>query len=71
MSRNLMTTHKALDLRGYVDYMSQEKKEEEDSPALKIVWKHQYDDSKTILKRALTTNEKIEQQLGNRNGNKK
>ena len=32
------------------DYMCQEKKEEEVSPALKTVWKHRYEDSKTTLK---------------------
>ena len=30
------------------DYMSQEKKVEADSPALKIALIHRYDDSKTI-----------------------
>ena len=34
------------------DYMCQEKKEEDDSPALRIVPMHQYEDSKTTLKRA-------------------
>ena len=32
--------------------MYQEKKEEEDSPALKIEWIRQYEDLKTTLKRA-------------------
>ena len=32
------------------DYMFQEKKEEEDLPALKIALTHQYNDSKTIYK---------------------
>ena len=36
--------HKALHSRDDIDYMSQEKKEEEDLPALKIAWMHQYDD---------------------------
>ena len=34
------------------DKRYEKRKEEEDSPALKIVWKHQYEDSTTTLKRA-------------------
>ena len=34
------------------DYMCQEKKEEQDSPALNIVSMHQFEDSKTTGKRA-------------------
>ena len=35
-TRKLMTRHKALHPKDDIDYMSQENKEEEDSPALKI-----------------------------------
>ena len=34
------------------DYMCQEKKGEVDSPALKIAWMRQYDDSKTTKKKS-------------------
>ena len=48
-TRKLMTMHKALHLYNDIDYMFQEKKEEEeeDSPALKIASMHQYKDSNT------------------------
>ena len=46
-TRTLMTMYKALHPR---DYMFQEKREEEDLPALKTVLMHQYNDSKTIYK---------------------
>ena len=39
-TRKLMTMHKALHLRDGIDYMCQEKKEEEDTPALNIAWMH-------------------------------
>ena len=42
-----MTMHMALHPTDDIDYIYQEKKEEEDSLALKIAWIHQYDDSKT------------------------
>ena len=38
--------HKALHSRYNIDYVCQEKKEEEDSPALKIAWMNQYEASK-------------------------
>ena len=44
----LMTMHKPLHPKDDTDYMRQEKLEEEDSPALKITWMHQYVDSKTL-----------------------
>ena len=34
------------------DYICQEKKEEEHSPAHKIAWMHQYEDWRTSLKQA-------------------
>ena len=44
--------YKASHLRDYKDYMCQEKEEEEDLSALKIVWMHQYKDLRITLKRA-------------------
>ena len=49
-TRKLMTMLKALHLRDDVDYMFQEKREEEDLPALKTALMHQYNDSKAIYK---------------------
>ena len=42
-----MTIHKVLNPRDDVDYMYQEKKEEEDLPALKTALMHQYNNLKT------------------------
>ena len=42
-----MTMHKALHSRNGVDRLYQEKKEEEDLPALKTALTHPYNDSKT------------------------
>ena len=39
--------HKALHTRDDIDYMCQEKKEEEDSPALKNGSIHRYDNTET------------------------
>ena len=47
----MMMMHKALHPKDDGDYRYQEK-EEEDLPELKIVWIHQYKDSRTTLKRA-------------------
>ena len=47
--KTLMTIHKVLHPR---DCMSQEKKEEEDSPALRITSMHYHKDKRIILKRA-------------------
>ena len=41
-TRKRMTTHKALHPRDDIDFMSQEKKEDEDSPAFKIASMHRY-----------------------------
>ena len=53
--------------------MCQEKKKEEDLPALKIVWIHQYEDSGTTLKRTKTNySGQIEQEkFGNKGGMQK
>ena len=48
-TRKLITIHKSLHLKDDID-ICQEKKEVEDSSALKIAWMHQYEDSNTILK---------------------
>ena len=49
--RKLIKISKTLHLRDDIDnYMSQEKKEEDDLPALKIVWLLHYEESKTALK---------------------
>ena len=45
--RKLMTMHKALHPRDDVGYMCQEKEEEEDALAFKIVSIYRFDDSKT------------------------
>ena len=45
-TRKWMTIQKDLHLSDDIDYMCQEK-EEEESPALKIAWMHQYKDTKT------------------------
>ena len=45
-TRKLRTMHTALHPRDDIDYMYQEKKEEEASPALKITSIHRYDDSR-------------------------
>ena len=47
-----MTMYKSFHPRDDVDNICQEK-EEEDSSGLKIVWIHQFDDSKTTLKTSL------------------
>ena len=44
ITRKLMMMHKA-------NYMCKEKKKEEDSPALKIAWIHQYKNTKTTYKK--------------------
>ena len=44
-TRKLMTMRKAFYLKDDIDEMYQEKKEKEDSPALKISWMHQYDEN--------------------------
>ena len=50
-TRKLMTMHKALHPEmTLTDYMFQEKREEEDLPALKTALTHPYIDSKTIYK---------------------
>ena len=48
-TRKLMIMYKTLHLRDDVDtdYMYQEKREEEDLPALKTALTHRYNDSKT------------------------
>ena len=46
-TRKLMTMHMALHPRSDIDYMSQEKMEEEDLFPLKIGLIHRYDDLKT------------------------
>ena len=48
-----MTMHKALHPRDNVDIMFQEKREEEDLPALKTALTHRYNDSKTIYKNTM------------------
>ena len=48
----LKTIHLALHLRDDIDYMCQEKKEEEDLSSLRIVRMYQHKDSNTMLKRA-------------------
>ena len=51
-TRKLMTMHNASYQRDDIGRLHVSiKKEEEDSPELKIAWMHQYDDSKTTLKR--------------------
>ena len=51
-TRKLMTMHKALHPRDHVDYSCQEKKEEEDSPLLKITLMHQYEISMPTTKKS-------------------
>ena len=51
-TRKLMTMHKALYPKDDIDFIYLRKNEEEYSPTLKIVWMHQYVDSKTTLQRA-------------------
>ena len=76
--------HKAFDPRDDIDrlHVSKKKKEDEDSPVLKIAQMHQYGDVRTTLKRAQkdlffrpiatqTTEQKQKQNLGNRNRLKK
>ena len=46
-----LTVHKALHPRYDIDYMCQESGEEDNTITLWIVWIHQKEDSKTILKR--------------------
>ena len=48
-TRKLITILKVLRPRDIIDYKCQEKEEGEDLPALKM---HQYEDSRTTLKRA-------------------
>ena len=48
MREELQQIHKALHPSDDIDYMCQEKKEEVDSPALKIALIDWYDDLKTI-----------------------
>ena len=43
--------NKALHSRDNIDYMCQEKKEKEDTPALKIASMHRLDDSKKNVKK--------------------
>ena len=52
MTRKLMPMNKALDPRDDIDELYiQKKKKEEDTPAWKIAWIHQYEDSETTWKR--------------------
>ena len=48
-----MTMHKVLNLRDNIDCMYQEKKAEEDLPALKMALTHRYNDWKTTFKKVL------------------
>ena len=54
--RTLMTMQKALYPRDDIDYMCQEKKGEEDWPALKMAQLYQYEDLRTTLKEERKTN---------------
>ena len=47
-----MTMHKALHLKDDVDKMYQEERWEDDMPALKTAWTHQYYDSEITYKSA-------------------
>ena len=66
-----MTMHKALHSRDDVDrlYMFQEKKEEEDFPALKTPMPHLYNDSKTIYKNTKEASLQPPDNTGQQNGN--
>ena len=58
--------HKALHLRDDIDYICQEKKKEEDLPALKIVQVYQYNNSKDYIKKS---KEKLITKASNSNDN--
>ena len=54
--RKITTMYKALHHRNNIEYMCQERKEEEDSFALKITSTHRYNNSKTIEKEQRVSN---------------
>ena len=49
--RKLITMHKALRPIDDIDYRCEEKKKEDDLPALKVELIHQFDDSKDVIKK--------------------
>ena len=64
--------HKALHPKDYIDYISQEKEEEEDSPTLKIASIYRYGDSKNTLKKEQRkTNYRDEKHKDQKNNNNK
>ena len=53
-TRNVMMMHMAINPRGEIDRLfAPKKKKDKDPSALKIAWMHQYEDSRTTIKKNL------------------